>query len=170
MRSKFLGAAALVLSIGLVTTAQTQTQDTLQALKDSLSPDQQSSILQNVLGKGDGTGKTTNKKLDMPETMMEKTNEEKQPIHRIKKVETYDGRILRQMDEDPELRADDSVIIDLTPIDQAGPDLLNNGNQNNGNGNGNTGVNGGGANGMNGANGSGGNAANSSLNSIAGVL
>ena len=172
MRSKFLGAAALVLSIGLVSIAQTQTQDTLQALKDSLSPDQQSSILQNVLGKGDGTGKTTNKKLDMPETMMEKTNEEKQPIHRIKKVETYDGRILRQMDEDPELRADDSVIIDLTPIEQAGPDLIN-GNQDNGNGNGNgngnNGANGGGANAMNGANG-GGNGANSSLNSIAGVL
>src|SRR5258706_4780964 len=152
MRSKFLGAAALVLSIGLVSTAQTQTQDTLQALKDSLSPDQQSSILQNVLGKADGTGKTTNKKLDMPETIspssMEKTNEEKQPIHRIKKVETYDGRILRQMDEDPELRADDSVIIDLTPIEQAGPDLIN-GNQGNGNGTVNNDAVVGGGNGMN---------------------
>jgi polysaccharide biosynthesis/export protein len=171
MRSKFLGAAALVFSIGLVSTAQTQTQDTLQALKDSISPDQQSSILQNVLGKGDGTGKTTDKKLDMPETMSEKTNEEKEPIHRIKKVQTYDGRILRQMDEDPELRADDSVIIDLTPIEQASPDLIN-GNQDNGNGNGNNGANGGGANGMNGSNGAngGGNGANSSLNSIAGVL
>ena len=165
MRSKFLGAAALMVSIGLVSIAQPQTQDTLQALKDSLSPDQQGSILQNVIGKADGTGKTTNKKLDVPETTMEKTNEEKQPVHRIKKVETYDGRILRQMDEDPELRADDSVIIDLTPIDQAGPDQVN-GNQNNGNGTGNNGANGGNANGANG----GGNGTNSSLNSIAGVL
>ena len=124
IRSRFLGAIAILLTIGLAPTAKTQTSDTLQALKDSLSPDQQGSILQNVLGKGDGTGKKSDKKLDTPETMWsDKTNEEKQPVHRIKKVETYDGRILRQEDEDPELRADDTVIIDLTPIELAGPDL-----------------------------------------------
>jgi protein involved in polysaccharide export with SLBB domain len=172
MRIKLLGAAA-VLSIGLASTAQTQTQDTLQALKDSLSPDQQSSILQNVLGKGgDTSGKKTDKKLDMPDTMLDnqKTNEAKEPIHRIKKVETYDGRILRQMDEDPELRADDSVIIDLTPIELAGPDNGFN-NQNNPNGfRGNNGMNGG-----VGTNGGGTNSAvtglgTPGLNSIAGAL
>src|SRR5450432_1715900 len=116
MRSKFPGAAALLLAFGLVSSAQTQTSDTLQALKDSLSPDQQSSIMQGVLGKGDTSGKKTDKKLDMPDTDTQKTNEEKEPVRHIKQVETYDGRILRQMDEDPELRADDTVLIDLTPI------------------------------------------------------
>ena len=93
-----------------------------------------------ALGKSDGTGKKSDKKLDTPETMSDKTNEEKQPVHRIKKVETYDGRILRQEDEDPELRPDDTVIIDLTPIELAGPDYGNetastfNGGANRGNG------------------------------------
>src|SRR5882762_9375418 len=166
MRSKFLGAAAVVLSIGLASSAQPQTQDTLQGLKDSLSPDQQSSIMQSVLGKGNGTGKQSDKKLETPETMMEKTNEERQPIHKIKKVETYDGRILRQTDEDPELRPDDTVIIDLTAIELAGPDYgnenpnspngANRGNGTNGGGNGNVGNNG--------------NNGNNNLNGLAGVL
>jgi polysaccharide export outer membrane protein len=170
MRSKFLGAAAVLLSIGLVSSAQTQTSDTLQALKDSLSPDDQSSILQSVLGKNDGTGKKADKKLDTPDLMGQKTNESKDTIHRIKRVETYDGRILRQMDEDPELRADDTVIIDLTPIELASSES-NAGNQNNANG-GNNGTNGNaGANGMGGANGAGGSGGGTtSLNSIAGVL
>jgi protein involved in polysaccharide export with SLBB domain len=123
--------------------------------------------MQSVLNKGDGTGKRSDKKLDTPETMMEKTNEEKQPIHKIKKVETYDGRILRQTDEDPELRPDDSVIIDLTPIELAGPDYGNeNPNSPNGGNRGN-GTNGGG-NG-NGGNGNG-NGGNNNLNGLAGVL
>ena len=159
MRIKLLGAAA-VLSIGLASTAQTQTQDTLQALKDSLSPDQQSSIMQSVLGKGDGTGKKTDKKLDQPETLMEKTNDEKKPVHKIKKVETYDGRILRQMDEDPELRPDDTVIIDLQPIELAPPDY--------GNENPNTFYGGNRGNGLN--VGSTGTAGNNNLNNVAGVL
>jgi polysaccharide biosynthesis/export protein len=168
-RSRFLGALALLLTIGFAPTAKTQTSDTLQALKDSMSPDQQSSILNNVLGKGDNSGKKTDKKLDTPDTMLdsEKTNEAKQPIRRIKKVETYDGRVLRQMDEDPELRADDSVIIDLTPIELAGPDVygnLNNPNALNG------GVNGNGVNGTGALNGTGTNAGAASLNSIAGAL
>ena len=169
IRSRFLGAIALLLTIGLAPTAKTQTSDTLQALKDSLSPDQQSSILNNVLGKGDTSGKKTDKKLETPDTMLDsqKTNEAKQPIRRIKKVETYDGRILRQMDEDPELRAYDTVIIDLTPIELAGPDIY--GNQNNPNGF-NGGANANGVNGQGGLNGTGGNAGATGLNSIAGAL
>jgi len=158
-----------LLTIGLAPTAKTQTSDTLQALKDSLSPDQQSSILNNVLGKGDTSGKKTDKKLETPDTMLdsEKTNEAKQPIRRIKKVETYDGRILRQLDEDPELRAYDTVIIDLTPIELAGPDDYGNQNVPNGfNGAGNANN----VNGPGGSNGTGSNAGATSLNSIAGVL
>ena len=168
MRSKFLGAAALALSIGLVSSAYTQTADTLQSLKDNLSPDQQNSILQNVLGKGDTSGKKTDQKLETPNTMLEKTNEEKGPVRKLKKVETYDGRVLRQMDEDPELRADDTVIIDLTPIELAGP---NNGagNQPGANANGSAGNNG--MNGAGGAIGAGGpGGGTTSLSSIAGAI
>jgi len=168
MRSKFLSAAAVVLSMGLASSAQPQTQDTLQQLKDSLSPDQQSSIMQNVLGKGDGTGKKTDKKLDTPETMMDKTNEEKKPVHRIKKVETYDGRILRQMDEDPELRPDDTVIIDLQPIELAPPDY---GNENPNSINGGSPVNGtNGGNGPGSVNGAGGNNGINGNNNLTGLL
>lgn len=120
MRNRILRTAALLLSFGLASSALTQTPDTLQALKDSLTPDQQSSILQGVLGKGDGTGKTTDKTLDTPETVLPKTNEQKDGVHRIKRQETYDERILRQMDEDPELRADDTILIELTPIPVGG--------------------------------------------------
>ena len=163
MRIKLLGAAA-VLALGLASTAQTQTQDTLQALKDSLSPDQQSSIMQSVLGKTDGTGKKSDKKLETPDTMMEKTNEEKQPVHKIKKVETYDGRILRQTDEDPELRPDDTVIIDLTLIELAPPDYGNEVPNSSNGGNRGNGINGGGNGGGNG------NGNNNNLNNLAGVL
>ena len=142
-----------------------QSTDPLQAIKDSLSPDQQSSILQNVLGKGgDQSGKKTDQKLENPETVLPKVDETKDLVHRIKKQQTYDERVLRQTDEDPELRADDTVLIELTPIDQlgAGNGLVpqNNGNGPSGNGanfgaNGAVGVNtaqgAGGINGINGA-------------------
>src|SRR6266403_3077410 len=121
MRNKFLRAAAVLLSIGLASSVHPQTPDTLQALKDSLSPDQQSSILQNVLGKGgDQSGKKTDQKLETPETVLPKVDETRDLVHRIKKQETYDNRVLRQMDEDPELRADDTVLIELTPFELAG--------------------------------------------------
>src|SRR6185312_10953099 len=111
MRSSFLGLAAVLLSMGLASSVQTQTSDTLQALKDSLSPDQQSSILQGVLGKGDGTGTTTDKKLDVPNSMESRADQLKDnPVLKLKKEETYDGRVLRRMDENPELRAGDMVL------------------------------------------------------------
>src|SRR5580692_8566311 len=119
MRIRFLRAASLLLSIGLASSAQTQTTDPIQALKNTLSPDQQSSIMQSVLGKGDGTGKKSDKKLDSPETVNQK-NDEENTLEKPYKHETYDHRILRQMDEDPELRAGDTVLIELTPIDVEG--------------------------------------------------
>jgi polysaccharide export outer membrane protein len=167
MRSRFSLAPILILSVGLASSARTQTSDTLQALKDSLSPDQQTSILQNVLGgKGDGTGKKSDKPLESPETVLPKADDTRDQTHRIKKQETFDGRVLRQMDEDPELRADDTVLIELTPIDTGGnsngPGYQNNGN---GNGNGNNGNNGNGNNG----NGNGNNGMNGGANAIAGT-
>jgi protein involved in polysaccharide export with SLBB domain len=147
MRSRFFSAAAALLAITVASSVHTQTPDPLQALKDTLSPDQQSSVMQSVLGKGDGTGKLSNKKLDTPETVDSKSDQSKNPVHKIKKQETFDGRVLRQMDEDPELRADDMVLIELTPINMAGglngvlgQDNANGNNVNNGvNGNGNAG-------------------------------
>jgi protein involved in polysaccharide export with SLBB domain len=172
MRTRFSRAAILILSIGLAASARTQTSDTLQALKDSLSPDQQSSILQDVMGKSDGTGKKSDKKLESPDTVLPKADETRDQTHKVKKQETFDGRVLRQMDEDPELRADDTVLIDLTPIDMQGGTNNGPGNQNNANGN--NGSNGGGGNnpaagannagGVNGVNGVNG------INGLAGVL
>jgi polysaccharide biosynthesis/export protein len=160
MRSRF---SALLLTIGLASSAHPQSSDTLQALKDSLSPDQQNSIMQGVFGtKSDGTGKKTDEKLQTPETVLPNADEMRTGIHTVKKQQTFDGRVLRQMDEDPELRADDTVLIDLTPIDQLGPGN-NFGIQNNPNAP-NAGQNGAGANNAPGANGAGG------LNAIAGAL
>ena len=121
MRSRFIRVAAALLSLGLASSVHTQTSDPLQAIKDTLGSDQGSSILQNVLGKGDGTGKTSDKKLENPDdsTLQKGSNQQMDPVRHIKKEETFDGRVLRQSDEDPELRADDSVLIELTPVELA---------------------------------------------------
>ncbi len=110
MRSRLLGALLAMLSVGL--TASAQTSDTLQALKDSLSPDVQSSILQEVLGKGGGSGKKTDQKLKTPETVLQPS----ELLDMTKKGKTLDGRTLRRLLEDPELRPDDTVMIEMTPV------------------------------------------------------
>jgi protein involved in polysaccharide export with SLBB domain len=105
----------VLLSIGLTASAQNQSDDTLQTLKNSMSPDQQSSILQSILGKEGGSTKT-DAKLKTPETVQPKTDQERQLLNE-KNEKTRDGRILRQSNEDPELRADDTVVIDATPLE-----------------------------------------------------
>src|SRR5258706_1552851 len=167
MRTRSLGALVVALSIGLAGSTQSQTSDTLQNLKNSLSPDQQSSILQEVLGGkgGSGTGKKTDPKLDTPETVRRKNGTQTDFFDKEKYQKTPDGRILRQSDEDPELRPNDTVLIEMISSD----DLCNNnpnqfGNQNANGPNGNAGTNGaGGINGINGINGIGG------INGITGV-
>src|SRR5271154_4980439 len=143
MRTRFLGALLLVLSMGLAASAQTPTPDQLQALKD-LTPDQQNAILQGI--KGNGTGKKTDPRLKAPETV------QPSPDLLDNARKTRDGRLLRQADEDPELRADDSVMVEMTTLD----DMCNrnpNGAQNS-NGNPNSGANGNSvANAVNGLNG-----------------
>ena len=116
MRSRFLGALLLAVSLGLTASAQNNSaQDQLQALKDSLSSDQQDSILQNFLGgKGNASGKKVDQKLKTPDTIQPKG----QADETAKKKSTYDGRILRQSDEDPELRPDDSVMIELNSLEE----------------------------------------------------
>jgi polysaccharide biosynthesis/export protein len=115
MRSRFLGTLLVLLSVGLGASAQTPTSDQLQALKDTLSPEEQSSILQGVLGStGTTTGKKTDQKLKTPETVQPpKSNEDLIQ----KNIKTRDGRVLRQSFEDPELRADDTVMLEMRSIE-----------------------------------------------------
>jgi polysaccharide biosynthesis/export protein len=120
MKSRWIGALLIALSIGLAAApTQSQNSDTLQSLKNSLSPDQQSSILQDVLGgkSGTGTGKKTDQKLQTPETVQQKSSD-KYLLDKTKNEKTLDGRTLRQLDEDPELRADDTVLIELISLDE----------------------------------------------------
>jgi polysaccharide biosynthesis/export protein len=146
MRTRFLGVLLLVLSIGLTASAQTPTPDQLQALKD-LTPDQQNAILQGI--KGNGTGKKTDPRLKTPETV------HPSPESMDNARKTRDGRILRQSDEDPELRADDSVMVELTSLEDIcgrNRESAQNFNDNrNGSANGNSGTNR--TNGSNAANG-----------------
>src|ERR1700722_10056817 len=114
MRSRFLRVVAALLSLGLASSAHTQSSNPLQAIKDSLSSDQGGSLLQNVLGKGDGTGKKTVKKLENPDdSTMNKNNEQMNPVHRIKKEETFDGRELRQMGGTSQFPANTHQLIEL---------------------------------------------------------
>jgi len=149
MRGRFLGAVIVALTVGLTASAQTPTADQLQALKDSLSPDQQESLLQGVLGGKGGSGTKADSKLKSPETVFQKTDE----LDYVKRRETRDGRILRQSDEDPELRAEDTVMIELTTLDvmcgtKSPAEQNSNGNNSNNGSNGN-----GGGDGLNGPNG-----------------
>jgi polysaccharide biosynthesis/export protein len=112
MRTRFFGVLLVTLSLGFAASAQTPTADQLQALKDSLSPDQQNSILQGLgNGTGNGSGKKADPKLKTPETVRQSTDVSD------KAMKTRDGRILRQSDEDPELRPDDSVMVEMTPVE-----------------------------------------------------
>ena len=79
MRTRTLGALAALFAVCLSgsTQGQSQTEDPIQALKDSLtSGQQQGSVLQGVLGNADGTNKKTDKKLNTPETVQQKTNQQ----------------------------------------------------------------------------------------------
>jgi polysaccharide export outer membrane protein len=114
---RLLGAGLVFLSIGVSSSVRSQSTDTIQALKDSLSPDQQNSILQNLLGKGNGTGTKTDKKLNTPESVQPSSDQSnKDLLDKLRKNKTMDGRILRQFDEDPELRADDTILIEMRSL------------------------------------------------------
>jgi protein involved in polysaccharide export with SLBB domain len=122
--------------------------------------------LQGALGKSDGTGKTTDKKLNTPDTVTPRSGDSTGLFDEARKGKTVDGRILRQADENPELRADDTVLIELTPIELAGAANVA-GSQNNDNGNGGV-KSSGGANGITGANAPGGNTLVNGINGGAG--
>ena len=128
MRNKILGVFAVILSAALSASAQTTT-DPVQALKDTLGVDQQGGALQDILGQGQNNDKKVDKKLESPQSVMPTPNQ-KDIIE--KDIKTRDGRTLRQFNEDPELRPDDSVMIELRPVDDVcvrynlGPEALQN--------------------------------------------
>jgi polysaccharide biosynthesis/export protein len=101
--------------------AQTPTPEQLNALK-SLPADQQQELIQSVLGRGDGTNRKTDSKLQMPETVEERESQLREQQNDLNRTKTTDGRVLRKSSEDPELRAFDSILIDLTPYDLTPPD------------------------------------------------
>jgi polysaccharide biosynthesis/export protein len=128
-----LGASFLILSAAL--TASAQDDDPLQAIKNTLTGGDQGNggLLQGVLGNGGQNGtKKTDKKLDNPETVAPPMNEDITE----RNIKTRDGRILRQFNEDPELRPDDSVMIEMRMVDDIcqranlGPNALQNNGQN----------------------------------------
>jgi polysaccharide biosynthesis/export protein len=115
-----LGTAVLLILLGTLAGAQTPTPDQLSAFKN-LPPDQQQSLIQSLLGKGDGTTRKTDSKLETPETV-ERNDRLGELDKESKKDKTLDGRTLRRSDEDPELRAGDTVLVDLTPTELVAKD------------------------------------------------
>src|SRR5882672_5442896 len=118
MRIRLLGALLAILTFGLAASTRSQNSDTLQALKNSLSPDQQNSIMQNILGKGGTSGKKSDAPLESPETIRRKNGETTDLLDKERNQKSLDGRMLRQFDEDPELRGDDTVLIELITQDE----------------------------------------------------
>jgi polysaccharide biosynthesis/export protein len=119
--ARALGVAITLFLIGAMVGAQTPTptptQDQLNIFKN-LPQDQQDAIMQSVLGgKGDGTNKKSDSQLESPETVQKKNDRTGEREQEKNNDKTIDGRSLRKSDEDPELRADDYVLIDLTPVE-----------------------------------------------------
>ena len=115
-RARILVVAAALALLAASSSAQVPTPEQLNALK-SLPPDQQQELIQNVLGsRGDGTNRKTDQKLEMPETI-EGQNERSRALLNEERDKTADGHALRRSRENPELRAFDSVLIDLTPYE-----------------------------------------------------
>jgi polysaccharide export outer membrane protein len=119
--ARSFGAAIALILIATTAGAQTPvpSQDQLNVFK-SLTPEQQDALLQSVLGKGDSTNKKSDSQLDSPETVQKKndrTGRSGKEANGTNNDKTLDGHTLRNSDEDPELRADDYVLIDLTPVE-----------------------------------------------------
>jgi polysaccharide biosynthesis/export protein len=121
--TKLAALAAFALLIGADAGAQTPAsgQDPLSLLKN-LTQEQQDALMQGVLGKGEGANKKVDSEVDSPETVGKKNGRANGQQSDANRGKTLDGRTLRQSEEDPELRADDSVLIDLTPIEFVGTD------------------------------------------------
>ncbi len=112
---QFSRAAIAFMLLSAASVAQTPTQQQLDALKN-LPQDQQSAIMQSVLGNGSGAANGANKadpRLNSPQTVQPKS-----PLDMLEQGKTIDGRRLRQANEDTELQADDNVLLELTPVEE----------------------------------------------------
>jgi polysaccharide biosynthesis/export protein len=116
MRSRFLGVALVLLSLGIGASAQNTSTGQLDSLKN-LPQDQQDALLQSLAGKGNQSVTKTDQKLSNPQTILPRNDQSTDLTEKYPKDKTKDGHVLRMPDEDPELQADDSVLIDLTPLD-----------------------------------------------------
>jgi polysaccharide export outer membrane protein len=119
--ARSLSAAIFLLLMGAFAGAQSPTTDPLSILKN-LTQDQQDALMQSVLGRGDGTNRKADSQLNTPETVQKKndrTGTAEGDATSGNRDKTIDGRTLRRSDEDPELRAGDTVLIDLTPVELA---------------------------------------------------
>ena len=125
MKSRLLAISLFLLSLGLVASAQNNSSDPISALKN-LSQDQQDSLLQGLGGKGSNGNTKTDPKLTTPDTVQPKSTELPDELGRYRRERTLDGHTLRQNDENPEIRADDTVLIDLTPVNLTRPNLNQN--------------------------------------------
>ena len=117
--ARSLSAAIALTLIGAVVGAQTPTptQDQLNIFKN-LPQDQQDALMQSLLGgKGDATNKKSDSQLESPETVKKKNDRTGEREQEENNDKTKDGHTLRKSDEDPELRAGDYVLIDLTPVE-----------------------------------------------------
>ena len=118
-RARFLVVVLALAFVAASSTAQVPTPEQLNALK-SLPQEQQQELIQSVLGaKGDGTNRRTDPRLDMPETVDGQNPSDRSRLQQngVERDKTTDGRTLRRLQENPELRAFDSVLIDLTPYE-----------------------------------------------------
>jgi protein involved in polysaccharide export with SLBB domain len=125
--------SASLLLFTAVLTASAQNSDPIQSIKDALTGGgQEGGLLQGVLGNGAQGAKKTDKKLENPETVVPPPNQD----FTQRDIKTRDGRVLRQFNEDPELRADDAVMIEIRPIEEVcqrfnlGPNAIQNNGQN----------------------------------------
>jgi len=114
MKQSLIWALLAVSWLPLTGSAQS-TEDSLQALKDTLGNGQQSGIIQDVLGSVNQNGKKTDKRVETPETIAPPENNK--PII-DRDIKTPDGRFLRQVNQDPELRAGDSVMLEVRSLDE----------------------------------------------------
>jgi protein involved in polysaccharide export with SLBB domain len=112
----FLAAQLLFVTLApAVVQAQAAPSSSQLEILKSLPPDQRSSVIDSVLGgaSGKSSGKKSDAKLEMPDTVRAKGEENTDLLG--KKTKTADGRPLRDPLEDPELRAEDQILIELAP-------------------------------------------------------
>src|SRR5487761_2414033 len=134
MSAKFLRAAiglgcAAALSLSLHASAQTPSPAQIQAFK-SLPQDQQQALMQQHLGSAGGAGglppgvtngggtPTIQPNATLPNGLQPNAST-LQGLAPFKSDKTRDGHYLRQANENPELRANDTVLIQLRPTPQA---------------------------------------------------